>query len=39
MRAFRTFIFQNGFERVQPLLGFLHIRVGADLCRYLVQLS
>ena len=39
MRAFRTFIFQHGFERVQPLLGFLHIRVGADLCRYLVQLS
>ncbi len=27
MRAFRSFVFDNGFERVEPFLGFHYVRI------------
>jgi hypothetical protein len=37
--ALRAFIFENGFERVEPFLGFHYIGIVGGLRHYLVELG
>ena len=39
MGTFRAFVFQDGFQGLQPFFGFLCIRIVGRLCRDLVKLS